>query len=174
MAAASPIIRGFEGATEPLYDEAWTAAAATHTISTLPFDEILWWALHVELSGSNNAAFEMELRPNGLTTNLTGYQDGTSGAGAIAGSWKLVYNGAASQYQRVFQEITLKKTGRTRFGYGTSWSLNGSSAISYTTDLAGHWNETSTVVTSVVLAITTITGTITSGRVRMYPLRRGT
>ncbi|HYE59441.1 MAG TPA: hypothetical protein VD948_13090 [Rhodothermales bacterium] len=161
------------GLSAPIYDQPWTAAAASHTITGVDWDAALTHRIEIELSGSNNAAFEMELRPNGLTTDLTGYQHGTSGAGAIAGSWKLVYNGAASQFQRVFQDVQLKNTGRTRFGHGTSWSINAAGAIAYMTELGGHWNESATAVTTVGLVITTITGTITSGRVRVYKMATG-
>lgn len=104
------------------------------------------------------------IRPNALTTNLSGWITGTFGNAAV-GYWPCYVNGNGPLSARV-DMLIWPKTGARRSGIGQYTTFRGA-ACDALIQTGGFWDDTSTAITSLRI-IQTVGTAWTGGTVRLY------
>jgi len=140
---------------------------STTTFSDLDGDSDLEYFLvaDVSLTRQNKTYSNLQIKPNNQTTNQNGTARETVGSNAtvtIADPSIWIGSTSGSETARVNSETYIyAKTGGNRNFY-SKWVRTGAS-LTAITSLVGRWTDTSTNITSLVIAPTdggTITGTI--------------
>lgn len=139
-----------------------TVAAATQsvTFSSLDGDTDEFYVLQIYVINGSGSTMNIELRPNGLSTNLT-YQVGTVSGGSFAGGSGgsgAIIDVTGSQQSYVTLFITASKTNaKPRFWHSNGIRHSGSGSLSAYFG-AGVWNDTTTNITSLEVRSTVASG----------------
>jgi len=149
--------------------------ASTTTFSSLDgdADEEYLLVVNVSLTRNSKAHSNLQIKPNNQTSNQNGTarETITSGATSTSSAWgePLIWVGSTSGSEtgKVTGETYIYAKSGSNRNFAAKWVRTGAS-LTAITSLVGRWTDTSTNITSLVIAPTD-GGTVT-GKIKLYKM----
>ena len=146
--------------------------ASTTTFSSLDgdADEEYLLVINVSLTRNSQAYSNLQIKPNNQTSNQNSTARETIGSGAtstISASLIWVGSTSGSETGKVTGETYIYAKSGSNRNFAAKWVRTGAS-LTAITSLVGRWTDTSTNITSLVIAPTD-GGTVT-GKIKLYKM----